>query len=113
MSYNAKDGWFGQMADPSEVVPKREYDLLFKLLLKGDKSVGKSCVMQTYCNDAFTDCFSATLGKRGHLKSHLPSSFSSVCCKIVVICTSRVHGIVAGRDDAPRPHPLKWSGQRR
>ncbi|CAI8013499.1 Ras-related protein Rab-10 [Geodia barretti] len=43
-----------QQAEPSEVVPKEKYDLLFKLLLVGDSGVGKSSVIRRYSNDAFT-----------------------------------------------------------
>ena len=66
-----------QQAEPCAVVPKKDYDLLFKLLLIGDTFVGKSCVMMTYSNDAFTDTFFGTIGKRGHL-FNLTFLFSSL-----------------------------------
>ena len=56
-----------QQAEPSEVVPKKKYDFLFKLLLVGDAGVGKSSVIMRYSSEAFTDCFIPTIGKRGHL----------------------------------------------
>ena len=68
-----------RQAEPSAVVPKKDYDLFFRLLLMGDTFVGKSCVMMTYSNDAFTDPLMGTIGKRGHvfnltfLVSSLPS----------------------------------------
>ena len=70
-----------QQAEPSAVVPKKDYDLLFKLMLIGGASVGKSCVMMTYSSDAFNDPLTATIGKRGHLfnLTFLVSSLPSLC----------------------------------
>ena len=72
-----------QQAEPCAVVPKKDYDLLFKLLLIGDTSVGKSCVMMTYSSDAFTHPLlpMGTIGKRGHLfnLTFLVSSLPFLC----------------------------------
>ena len=56
-----------QQAEPSEVVPKEKYDLLFKLMVVGDVDVGKSSVVMRYSNDAFTTPSIYTIGKRGHV----------------------------------------------
>ena len=66
-----------QQAEPSEVVPKKKYDLLVKLLLIGDKFVGKSCVMMTY-----TDCLIATIGKRRYLFNLTFLSFLPSLCVV-------------------------------
>ena len=70
-----------QQAEPSAVVPKKDYDILYKLLLIGDAFVGKSCVMKTYSNDAFTDTLMGTIGKRRHLfnLTFLVSSLPFLC----------------------------------
>ncbi|CAD5210206.1 unnamed protein product [Bursaphelenchus xylophilus] len=41
---------------------KRQYDLLFKLLLIGDSGVGKTCIMYRFCDDAFNTTFISTIG---------------------------------------------------
>ncbi|KAJ5455643.1 GTP-binding protein SAS1 [Penicillium daleae] len=35
---------------------------LFKLLLRGDSSVGKSCCLLRFIEDSFTPCFITTIG---------------------------------------------------
>merc|ERR1719375_307170 len=41
---------------------KRDYDHLFKLVLIGDSGVGKSCLLQRFADDAFTDSYITTIG---------------------------------------------------
>ena len=41
---------------------KEHYDFLFKLLLVGDTETGKSCLLDRYANDKFSDNFIPTIG---------------------------------------------------
>ena len=41
---------------------KRDYDYLFKLVLIGDSSVGKSCLLLRFADDSFTDSYISTIG---------------------------------------------------
>ncbi|KAF7640186.1 hypothetical protein Mgra_00000013 [Meloidogyne graminicola] len=41
---------------------KRQYDLLFKLLLIGDSGVGKTCILYRFSDDAFNSTFISTIG---------------------------------------------------
>lgn len=38
------------------------YDALYKILLIGDSSVGKSCMLLRYCDDAYASTFITTIG---------------------------------------------------
>ena len=61
------------MASNQTVVPKKAYDLLFKLLLIGDSAVGKTCVLFRYADDTFNTTFISTIGKTDSV------SFWKVC----------------------------------
>uniref|UniRef100_A0A915LDZ6 Ras-related protein Rab-13 n=1 Tax=Romanomermis culicivorax TaxID=13658 RepID=A0A915LDZ6_ROMCU len=41
---------------------KRQYDLLFKLLLIGDSGVGKTCILYRFSDDTFSSSFISTIG---------------------------------------------------
>mmetsp|Transcript_111314 Transcript_111314/g.325574 ORF Transcript_111314/g.325574 Transcript_111314/m.325574 type:complete len:213 (+) Transcript_111314:80-718(+) len=41
---------------------KRDYDHLFKLVLLGSSSVGKSCLLLRFADDTFTDSYITTIG---------------------------------------------------
>uniref|UniRef100_A0AC35TGN1 Ras-related protein Rab-10 n=1 Tax=Rhabditophanes sp. KR3021 TaxID=114890 RepID=A0AC35TGN1_9BILA len=41
---------------------KKQYDLLFKLLLIGDSGVGKTCILYRFSDDAFNTHFISTIG---------------------------------------------------
>ncbi|CAJ0576159.1 unnamed protein product, partial [Mesorhabditis spiculigera] len=41
---------------------RRQYDLLFKLLLIGDSGVGKTCILYRFSDDAFNTTFISTIG---------------------------------------------------
>eukprot|EP00826_Nyctotherus_ovalis_P046423 TRINITY_DN5244_c0_g1_i1.p1 TRINITY_DN5244_c0_g1~~TRINITY_DN5244_c0_g1_i1.p1 ORF type:complete len:207 (-),score=61.08 TRINITY_DN5244_c0_g1_i1:159-779(-) len=41
---------------------KPEYDFLFKLVLIGDASVGKSCILVRFADDTFTENYITTIG---------------------------------------------------
>lgn len=40
----------------------KQFDYLMKMLLIGNSSVGKSCILMRFCNDEFTPSFIATIG---------------------------------------------------
>ena len=42
--------------------PKKDYDFIFKLVLIGDTSVGKSCILTRYADDQFTENYVTTIG---------------------------------------------------
>ena len=41
---------------------KKNYDLLFKLLLIGDSGVGKTCILFRFSDDSFNASFISTIG---------------------------------------------------
>jgi Ras-related protein Rab-10 len=41
---------------------KKQYDMLFKLLLIGDSGVGKTCILYRFSDDAFNTTFISTIG---------------------------------------------------
>ena len=38
------------------------YDYIFKYILIGDPSVGKSCILNRFINDSFNDKYDVTVG---------------------------------------------------
>ena len=46
------------LQDPSKLTPER----VFKVVFVGDSGVGKSSFIHRFCNDAFKEAFSATIG---------------------------------------------------
>ena len=42
---------------------EKEYDMMLKLLLIGDSSVGKTCVLVKFTEDSFASSFITTVGK--------------------------------------------------
>ena len=59
------------MASNQAIIPKKAYDLLFKLLLIGDSGVGKTCVLFRYADDTFNTTFISTIGNAAKLASIL------------------------------------------
>jgi GTPase SAR1 family protein len=55
----------------AQKMAKKQYDLLFKLLLIGDSGVGKTCILYRFSDDAFNTTFISTIGQ---LISHSLSS---------------------------------------
>ena len=39
---------------------------IFKILLLGDSNVGKTCIVQRFCDDSFIDGYISTIGKSDH-----------------------------------------------
>ncbi|XP_043310255.1 ras-related protein Rab-43-like [Cervus canadensis] len=50
------------MAGPGPGDPDEQYDFLFKLVLVGDASVGKTCVVQRFKTGAFSERQGSTIG---------------------------------------------------
>lgn len=48
---------------------KKQYDLLFKLLLIGDSGVGKTCILYRFSEDQFNTSFISTIGKQKDISS--------------------------------------------
>ncbi|XP_015875836.4 ras-related protein RABD1 isoform X1 [Ziziphus jujuba] len=46
----------------SSSIMSNEYDYLFKLLLIGDSSVGKSCLLLRFADDSYVDSYISTIG---------------------------------------------------
>jgi hypothetical protein len=53
---------------------KKQYDLLFKLLLIGDSGVGKTCILYRFSDDQFNHSFISTIG-RVNLKTPAITNF--------------------------------------
>ncbi|XP_009404831.2 ras-related protein RIC1-like [Musa acuminata AAA Group] len=47
---------------PQSIDMNNEYDYLFKLLLIGDSSVGKSCLLIRFADDSYVDSYISTIG---------------------------------------------------
>jgi len=50
------------MAGPGPGDPDEQYDFLFKLVLVGDASVGKTCVVQRFKTGTFSERQGSTIG---------------------------------------------------
>ena len=48
---------------PREMEKPKTFDYSFKLLLLGNQSVGKTCILQRYLDDVFTSTEKATIGR--------------------------------------------------
>ena len=42
--------------------PRAEYDFLFKLIIIGDSGIGKSCLLNRFADDVYTDSYISTIG---------------------------------------------------
>ena len=42
----------------------KTYDFLFKLILKGDSGVGKTCILTRFSEDVFKETFISTIGNK-------------------------------------------------
>jgi len=47
---------------------KKQYDHLIKLIIIGDSSVGKSCILLRFSEDHFPTCHMPTIGKSSDRK---------------------------------------------
>ena len=59
----------------------KPFDYSFKLLLLGNQSVGKTCILQRYLDDIFTSTEKATVG-RAHTR---------VSCAAMRVCTYNLY----------------------
>lgn len=39
-----------------------DYDYLFKILMIGDSSIGKSCILMRFADDVYSDAICSTIG---------------------------------------------------
>lgn len=44
---------------------------IFKILLLGDSNVGKTCIVQRFCDDSFIDGYISTIGKSMDCNIHM------------------------------------------
>lgn len=52
----------GSSADPTDAGDSDEYDILFKIVVIGDSTVGKTSLLQRFKNGCFSERHSCTIG---------------------------------------------------
>ena len=60
---------------------KKQYDHLIKLIIIGDSSVGKSCILLRFSEDCFPTSHMPTIGKLSQSRSSLDQREHTQCCR--------------------------------
>ena len=55
--------WSGQKKEEGQGVMAKNCEFLFKLILKGDSGVGKTCILTRFSEDVFQPTYISTIGK--------------------------------------------------